>query len=367
MTKVPFVDLSRQHNEIRDELMACLTRVLDTNAYILGRETKDFEAQFAEFVGAKHAIACANGTDGLVLSLLAHGVGVGDEVITVSNTFFATVEAIVSVGAIPVLVDVKEEDGLINPELLSDAITKRTKAIIPVHLYGQPVDLEAVNSIASNAGIAVIEDAAQAHGALYQGKPIGSISSLTSFSFYPGKNLGALGDAGAITTNSDELATKLRSLRDHGRTEKYSHHEFGWNMRVDGLQSAFLAVKLKRLAKWNEDRSKVASIYHRELVGLSGINLLKTNPDVKHAHHLFVVLSENREVLQAELKKRGIEAGVHYPLGCHQQPAWSTRFESCSLPVTEKFTAQCLSLPIFGGMTEQEANCVVETVKEILG
>lgn len=367
MCAVPFVDLNRQHAVVQAELTAAFERVTKSGAFILGNEVKAFEAAWAEYCQAQHAIGCANGTDALVLIMLGLGIGPGDEVITVSNTFFATVEAIVSVGATPVLVDVLPENGLMDPALIPTAISSRTKAVLPVHLYGQPVDLDPIIAISKKHNLFVIEDAAQAHGARYKGKPIGALSTAAAFSFYPGKNLGALGDAGAIVTNDAALAARLRSLRDHGRSEKYAHREFAWNMRMDGLQGAFVAAKLPKLNQWNSDRRTVAALYRTELNGIPGLRLLEQSPNVEHAYHLFVVINQKRDQLRDQLKTQGIETGVHYPLGCHQQEAWLTKFGKLSLPVTEELAATCLSLPIFGGMTEEEAKEVIAKVRTALG
>ena len=363
---IPFVDLKCNSPKIRHEISAAVEQAIDDGQYILGDQVAAFEHSFASFCGAKHGIGLGNGTEALHLTLRALGVGPGDEVISVSNTFFATVEAIVSVGATPILIDVLPENGLMDPSQIKAAISNRTKAIIPVHLYGQPVDLEPIIEIAKNHGIDVIEDAAQAHGARYKGNPIGALSTAASFSFYPGKNLGALGDAGAIVTNDKKLAERLRSLRDHGRSEKYSHHEFAWNMRMDGMQGAFVAAKLKKLDQWNADRATVAKIYHEGLVGLPGLNILQTSPNVQHAYHLFVITHQRRDWLREELKKKGIETGIHYPLGCHQQSAWLNKFGKQSLPVTEELARTCLSLPVFGGMKKEEAQEVVSKLRSIL-
>jgi dTDP-4-amino-4,6-dideoxygalactose transaminase len=364
--EVPFVDLDRIHSELEPELSAAFKRVLTQNSFIQGPEVKAFEQEWANYLGIKHAIGCANGTDAIVLALLAAGIGQGDEVITVSNTFFATVEAIVSVRATPVLVDVREGTGVMDPLAVEKAITSRTKAIIPVHLYGHAVDIDPILAVAKSRGIKVFEDAAQGHGGKYKGRSIGTLGDAAAFSFYPGKNLGAFGDAGAIVTNDDKLAARLRSLRDHGRTEKYKHHEFAWNMRLDGLQAAFLRAKLPQLDSWVADRRKIGEFYREQLKSVRGIRLLETGPGVEHAYHLFVILHPERDRFAAELKGLGIQTGVHYPLGCHQQPAWLETFDPVSLPVTEQIAAQCLSLPIFGRMKLDEAERVAAAVKRLL-
>ncbi len=365
--KVPFVDLKRQQDMAIADLRKAFERVTGACSYIQGIEVQNFEQSWAEYSGAKHCIGCANGTDALVLSFLALGIGGGDEVITVSHTFFATVEAIVSAGAHPVLIDVLPTTGLMDPAKLEAAITSKTKAVVPVHLYGQPADMDPILAICKKHNIPCIGDAAQAHGAKYKGKEISNYGLGTCFSFFPGKNLGALGDAGAIVTNDDGFAETLRCIRDHGRRgKKYEHEQFGWNMRIDGMQAAFLSAKLKYLDGWNNDRAAVAEFYTPRLKAMGGIKLIETIPDVASANHLFVVCHEDREKFKKQLEKRGIGTGVHYPHGVHRQEAWLKRFPSLSLPVTEYIADHCLSLPIFGAMTQSEAEVVVQAVAEAL-
>ncbi len=366
MSGVPFADLSRQHSSMKSELQTAFDRVVGKGDFILGAEVKHFEEEWANFTGAKAAIGCSNGTDSLVLILLALGIGPGDEVITVSHTFFATVEAIQSVGATPILVDILPRNGLMDPQLIEPAITPRTKAIIPVHLYGQPVELDEILAVSEKYNLYCIQDAAQAHGALYKKKPLANYGIASSYSFYPGKNLGALGDAGAVVTNDLELAKRMRSLRDHGRSEKYSHNEFGWNMRMDGLQAAFLSAKLPKLSGWNDDRKKVAAMYLESLRELPGLTFLEISRHVDHVFHLFVVCHEQRDDLQRKLKAEGVATGIHYPLGCHQQTAWKNRYGEMNLPHTEKLARTCLSLPIFGEMREEEAMMVVSALRRVL-
>lgn len=366
MSKVPFVDLNRQHAVVAEDLQVAFDRVKAANSYILGEETEKFEAEWSEFTGIKHTVGCSNGTDAIELALLALDIGPGDEVITVSNTFFATVESIRSVGAKPVLIDALAEDGLMDPSKIEEKVTANTKAIIPVHLYGQLVDMDPVLAVAKKNSLYVIEDAAQAHGATYNGKMAGGLGTCATFSFYPGKNLGALGDAGAVVTNDEGLAQRMCELRNHGRSDKYAHKDFGWNMRMDGLQAAFLSVKLKHLAKWNADRQRIAQIYHENLSDISQLFMSRVRDNFEsHVFHLFVVLNDDREGLQNSLREQGIGAGVHYPLGCHQQICWNRHYEPVSLPVTEIWTAKCLSLPIFGEMRDEEAMAVCEALKQI--
>lgn len=361
--KIPFVDLRRQHQALESELQDAYQRVLKNSDFILGKEVLAFEEEWAKFVGCKYAIGCSNGTDALILSLLGVGVEPGDEIITVPLTFFSTVEAIVAIGATPVFVDVLPRSGLMDPNKIDEKITPRTKAILPVHLYGQAVEMEAISGIARKHNLFCIEDAAQAHGAAYQGKSAGNLGDLASFSFYPGKNLGALGDAGAVTTNDSTLAQKIRLLRDHGRLEKYLHRDFGWNMRMDGLQAAFLSVKMKHLRHWNEQRRKIARVYSEGLKKVSSIQMLDVCKEAEHCYHLFVVTCAERDLIRKNLGQQGIETGIHYPVPCHLQPAWRDRFPEIQYPFAEQLAQTCLSLPMFGEMTEEEAQAVVAACK----
>lgn len=365
--KVPFVDLERVHKELSSQLSDAYNRVVGAGSFIQGKEAEAFEKEWSAYCGVPHTIGCANGTDALQLILMALRIGPGDEVITVSNTFFATVESIVAVGATPIMVDVSLTDGLIDVALVEKAINSRTKAILTVHLYGNPCDLAALKKITEARGIHLIEDAAQGHGALYDGVHVGGFGIAAAFSFFPGKNLGALGDAGAVVTRDQGLAETIRSLCNHGRgpNQKYSHQEFGYNMRIDGLQAAFLRAKLPHLSQWINDRRAVAAIYNSELKDLSEIPIMQVSKAVTHAYHLFVIRNDDREGLAKKLNAQGVSTGVHYPLGCHEQPAWKEKRKPISLPNTEKISKTCLSLPIFGGMREDEARRVVQVIKEL--
>ncbi|RMD84400.1 MAG: DegT/DnrJ/EryC1/StrS family aminotransferase [Candidatus Dadabacteria bacterium] len=365
MEQIPFVDLTRIHTEIEEELIDAFKAVTDANSFIQGKFMEEFEREWAEYNKARFCVGCSSGTTALELTLKALGIGRGDEVITASNTFFATVEAIHNTGAVPILVDAKREDGLIDPLKVEEGITEKTRAIVPVHLYGQMADMAALKEIAEKHNIFLIEDAAQAHGATFLGRPPGSYSKAATFSFYPGKNLGALGDAGAVVTNDEKLAFRMKSLRDHGRQEKYLHGEFGFNMRMDGMQAAFLLKKLEKLDVWNNDRKIAARIYRENLKDIKGLNLPSLNEDLEsHSFHLFVVLVEKRDQLLSALKERGVSAGIHYPVPCHKQPAWEKRYGKMHLPVTEWWADSCLSLPIFGGILEKEALAVCEAVRD---
>lgn len=367
-TAVPFVDLKRQQNMAIKEIREAFDRVTGACSYIQGREVENFEIAWAEYCGVSHCVGCANGTDALVLAFLALGIGPGDEVITVSHTFFATVEAIVAVGATPVLIDVLASTALMDPAKLHGAISARTKAIVPVHLYGQPADMDAIVEIANRRKIPVIGDGAQAHGAAYNKHGVARYGLGTCFSFFPGKNLGALGDAGAIVTNDAGFAQELRCLRDHGRRgKKYEHEHFAWNMRMDGMQAAFLSAKLPYLDGWTRDRANVSDYYRPRLKCLGrGLRIIDQSPHASSAHHLFVVCHSERETLQKALEQRGIGTGVHYPHGVHRQAAWAEKFAPISLPVTEQIADECLSLPLFGAMREEEAEIVVERLARAL-
>ncbi len=364
---VPFVDLERIHSQLAPALEAAYRRVLASGSFIQGREVDAFEKEWSEFCGVPHTVGCANGTDAIMLILLALGIGPGDEVITVSNTFFATIEAIAAVGASPVMVDVNPHDGLIDVKAAEAAITSRTKAIIAVHLYGLPCDLAALKRLTDSRGLFLIEDAAQAHGALYKGAHVGGLGVASSFSFFPGKNLGALGDAGAVVTRDQGLADTLRSLRNHGRgpQEKYSHSVVGYNMRMDALQAAFLRVKLPHLAGWVDERRSIAHIYDEGFRNLPSVTPIRSSDQVSPAYHLYVILNNQREELARMLGQRGIGTGMHYPLGCHEQPGWKARHPPVRLQHTEHICRSCISLPMFGAMREEEAHTVVKSVREL--
>lgn len=365
---VPFVDLPRIHDRLAKPLEEAYRRVLKSSGFIQGKEVEAFENRWSEFCGIEHTIGCSNGTDALMLILLGLGIGRGDEVITVSNTFFATVEAIITVGATPVMVDARIEDGLIDVEAAAAAITAKTKAVIAVHLYGQPCDMNALQAFTEKHKLHLIEDAAQAHGAQYDGAHVGSFGIASAFSFFPGKNLGALGDAGAVVTRDAALAQEMRALRNHGRgpREKYSHGKVGYNMRMDELQAAFLSAKLPLLAEWVSDRRRIAEIYHAGLKGLTALKGLSVSDTAAHAYHLYVVRNDDRDGLATQLAEKGVASGVHYPLGCHQQPALASEPLRHPLENTEEICRTCLSLPIFGGMRDEEGQRVVAVLRELL-
>ena len=344
--KVPLVDLAAQQAAIRVELTEAAARVLCEAEFILGREVECFEEEFARYCACAHGIGVDSGTSALELALRAYGVGEGDEVIAPANTFIATALAISSTGASPVLVDIDPTTCLLDVARLEDAITRRTRAVIPVHLYGQPADMDPILDIAQRRGLVVIEDACQAHGARYKGRPVGSLGHAAAFSFYPSKNLGACGDGGMVTTNDDDIAKSLRMLRNYGQEKKYHHLIRGYNRRLDNLQAALLRVKLKYLNVWNEDRRDRADWY-RDL--LSDFVVLPSVADyAEPVWHLYVIQVHDRNELQAYLGERGIGTGIHYPIPIHLQPAYrDLRYRRGDFPFTERACDRILSLPMY--------------------
>ena len=363
---IPLADLKAQHQSLGPELQAAIDRVFATSDFVLGDEVARFEAEFADYCGVGETIACANGTDALELALGAIGVGAGDEVITVANTFAATAEAIVRCGALPRFVDVDPQTLLMDVSLLEAAITPRTRAIIPVHLYGSCVDVAAVMAVAARHGIAVIEDAAQAQGASTRGKRAGATALAGCFSFYPGKNLGACGDAGAVVTSSPDVAARVRQVRDHGRTrEKYKHDVVGRNSRMDGLQGAILRVKLRHLTVWNARRREIAQTYRALLRGVD-LSIVAVPVASVPVYHQFVIRTAERDQLRQALAGHGIQTGIHYPIPLHQQPAFAPYLPpgGIELPVTEAAAASILSLPMFPELSDRDARAVGRAVAE---
>lgn len=361
---IPFVDLKSLHNEIKEELREVFDRVLRESSFVLGPEVQRFEQEFAAYVGTKHCVALSNGTAALQLALASLGVGPGDEVITVPHTFIATAEAITAVGGRPIFVDIDPVSFTMNPALLEAAITPRTRAIIPVDLYGQVADMDPILQIASQHGIPVIEDACQAHGAEYKGRKAGAFGAAGCFSFYPGKNLGACGEGGAVTTDDAELANRVRLWRDHGSSKRYEHIFPGLNMRMDGIQGGILSVKLKYLDQWNNQRRSAAAQYDAALRDTD----IKT-PTVmdygRHVYHLYVVQSDDRDALRESLSRAGIESGLHYPNPLHFQEAYrSLGYEKGDFPVTENLTKRILSLPMYPGIEPEAIARVAAEVRE---
>ncbi len=368
MITIPFGDLKRQYEAIKPELDEAAARVLASGWYILGPEVRAFEQAFAALCGVGHAVGVANGTEALYLALVALGVGPGDEVITVANAAIYEPLTILQAGARPVFVDVDERTHTIAPELIEGAITPRTKAIMPVHLYGRMADMDAIVAIAGRHGLPVVEDCAQAHGAALGGRVAGSIGACGCFSFYPSKNLGALGDGGMVVTGDDALAAKLRRLRVYGWEQRYYTTDSGGiNSRLDELQAALLRVKLRHLAGWNAARRRIARRYDK-LLSDTRLILPDLPADERHVFHLYVVRAKERDRLQAALRDRGIGTAVHYPLPAHLQPVYKDLGLAApgSLPVTERLAGEVLSLPIFPELTDAEVEAVAAAVREAL-
>ena len=359
---VPFLDLRAAIEELRAPISAAFERVLDGGRFIGGPECDGFEEAFAAYCGARRAVGVGNGLDALTLALRAVGIGPGHAVVVPSWTFIATWLAVSATGAEVVPVDVVPDTGNLDPELLAGALERRedVRAIVPVHLYGQPADMDAISALARAHGLAVIEDAAQAHGATWSGRRTGSLGDAGAFSFYPAKNLGALGDGGAVTTDDEDLAARVRRASNYGSTEKYHHVERGVNSRLDPLQAAVLRVRLAVLDEWNARRSAVADRYLAALAGLDGLELPHCDPRATHAWHLFVVRTAHRDGLREHLSANGIETGLHYPVANHRSGAYEGL--ELDLPVAERLAAQSLSLPIGPHLTPAEADRVVEAV-----
>jgi dTDP-4-amino-4,6-dideoxygalactose transaminase len=359
---VPFVDLRAQYASIKSEIDAAMASVIDRSAFIQGAEVAAFEQEFAAYCGAVACASTGNGTDALYIALRTLGIGPGDEVITVGHTFIATTEAISHCGARPVMVDIRNDTMLLDPERLEAAITPRTKAVIPVHLYGQVCDMDAIVAIARRHGLKIVEDAAQAHGAAWRGQRVGGISDVTCFSFYPAKNLGAFGDAGAIVSNDAALIENARAIANHGRHSKYIHLREGVSSRLDGLQAAILRVKLRYLDGWNAARRDIAQQYLTRLSN-TGVELPAIRRECDPVWHLFVIRTDDRDSLQASLKASGVETGVHYPCPLHLQPAYAELgVPRGSLPVTESVAGRILSLPMFPEMTGAQVEHVIAAV-----
>ena len=359
---IPFVDLSRPCVEIRGEIDDAIQRTIDRGAFASNQAVASFEDDFARYCGARHCVAVNSGTSALHLALITSGVLAGDEIITTPFTFIATSWAISYVGAKPVFVDIDPHTGNLDVERIARAIGPHTRAILPVHLYGQMADLEPMRELCDKHGFALIEDAAQAHGAEYQGHCAGSYGDLGCFSFYPTKNLGAFGEAGAITTNDDKVAARLRHLRDHAQIEKYRHEELGFNYRMDELQGAILGVKLRYLDGWNQARAELAHAYTSRLAK-AALTLPCESPGRKHVWHLFVLRSPQRDQLCRKLAQASIGSGLHYPIPLHLQPAYRfLGYKPGDFPVAEKFASQCLSLPMFPGLKQIELERICDVI-----
>lgn len=360
---IPLVDIKRQHDQLRGEIDKAIKKIIDNSAFVFGEELQKFESEFAKFCGTKYALGVGNGTDALRLTVLALGIGSGDEVISVANTFTATIDAAIHVGAKVVLVDCDEFFN-IDVDQIEKKITKKTKAIMVVHLYGQPARMDKIMKIARKYKLLVIEDCAQAHGAEFKGKRVGSFGNAGCFSFYPGKNLGAMGDGGAITTNSKVLYEKLKKLRFFGMGKRKYYHDFvGFNSRLDNLQAAILRIKLRKLNIWNQQRRKVAKLYTKYLDGV--VETPKEMKYARHVYHLYVIKVPKRDELQKALEKEKIYAGLHYPFPLHLLKAHkSLGYIKGNFPRTEVAAKTILSLPIFPGITEKEIKMVVSSIRK---
>ena len=365
MEIVPFVDLTAQYHSIEKEVDAAIKKVLLQCNFILGAEVEEFEIAFARFIGVAHGIAVSSGLDALRLPLQALGIGKGDEVITPANTFIASALAVSAVGAKPILVDCDPNTYNIDPKLIELALTRRTRAIMPVHLTGQAADMDAILDVAKRQQLHVIEDAAQAHGTLYNGRACGSLGTVGGFSFYPGKNLGAYGDGGMVTTNDKELAAKLRRLRHYGQETKYHHHEKGLNARLDTLQAAVLSIKLRYLSNWNEARAKHAQRYRQLLTGVGDIRFQQQASFSTHIYHLFIIETDHRSELQKHLNGAGIHTNIHYPIPIHLQKAYKDLgYKEGDFPHAEQAAKRMLSLPMFPELTNVQIDRVTESIKE---
>jgi len=361
--KIPLVDLKAQYDSIKDEIQSAIARVLDTSQFILGREVEAFEEEFARYLDVRHAIGVNSGTSALQLTLHALGIGPGDEVITVSQTFVATIEAICWTGARPVFVDIEEATYNIDPALVEAAITQKTKAIIPVHLYGHPANLDPLLEMARKHKLWLIEDACQAHGALYKGRKVGGFGRAACFSFYPGKNLGAYGEGGAVVTNDRELAIRIQKLRNHGGLQKYSHEILGTNARLEGIQAAVLRVKLPYLDRWNQLRRQHAVEYSSLLKGKDFV-LPNEVSYAKSVFHLYVIRTPDRDRLNDYLNQQGIGSLIHYPVPNHFLPCFSgLGYRGGSLPVTEKISKEVLSLPLYPEMSSKQIREVTNAIQ----
>ncbi len=361
---IPFVDLGTQHRELEEELLGAVASVVESCQFILGDELSSFEDEFARYCGTAYCVGVANGTDALHLSLRALGIGPGDEVITAANTFVATAFAVAHVGAQAVLLDVEPDGCNIDTSLIERAITERTKAIIPVHLYGHPAEMDDIMAIARAHGLKVIEDACQAHGARYRGQRVGTFGDVACFSFYPGKNLGALGDGGAIVTDDSELAERLRILRHCGQSAKNVHPMIGYNSRLDTLQAAVLRIKLRHLDRWNERRRAAAKLYSELLAG-AGLTLPVEQPSSEHVYHLYVIEHEQRDALLAQLATKGISCGIHYPLTVNEhEPFKDAKTFPDGAPTARARSRRILSLPMSPHISDEQIRTVARTVMQ---
>jgi len=364
--KIPLLDLYAQYLSIKDEVDAAIQRTIAQSAFIGGDELRMFETEFAAYCDVGSAVGVGNGTDAVYLALRALGIGPGDEVITVAHTFIATAEGISLTGARPVFVEINDDTMLMDPDAVEAAITSKTRAIVPVHLYGQPCDMDGIMEIANRHGLRVVEDAAQAHGARWRGRRVGSFGDLACFSFFPGKNLGAYGDAGAVVSQDEALAKRVRMLANHGRLDKYYHRMEGVNSRLDGLQAAILRIKLRNLDAWNAGRRRAARYYASALADADA-RLPAVDARAEPAWHLYVVRVADRDDVLKELNARGMGAGVHYPVPLHRQPAYQhLNIPEGALPITERTAASVLSVPMYPEMSSEQLAAVAQTLLETI-
>jgi dTDP-4-amino-4,6-dideoxygalactose transaminase len=380
---VPFLDLKAQFRQIEHEVVPMVKEAMENAAFIGGPQVSGFEAEFAAFCDSKYCVGVNSGTDALRFALLAAGIGPGDEVITVPHTFIATTEAVSQVGARPVFVDIDPKTYNIDPNRLEDYLRKRLdgnktstqhpapstqprpKAVIPVHIYGQPADMDPILEMARKNNLVVIEDACQAHGALYKGKKAGSLGIAGCFSFYPGKNLGAYGEGGAVVTQSEDMADKIRMIRDHGQAKKYYHDLEGYNGRLDAIQAGVLRIKLKRLAAWNESRRQNAAYYDQLLSKIPGVTIPLQSEHATSVYHLYVILVDDRDGLQKHLSEKGVGTGLHYPVPLHLQKAYANQgYKKGDFPVTESMASRLLSLPMFPELTKEQIEYVASSIEE---
>ncbi len=365
--KIPFLDLNAHHAPLREKFDEAIAEVINSGVFAGGPVVARFEEEFASFCGVGSAIGLGSGTEALWLALIACGVGPGDEVITVASTFMATAEAITYAGAVPVFVDVDEITYTMDPAQLSQALSPRTKAIIPVHLFGQAADMDPILVFARKHGLFVIEDAAQAHGTLYKGQKAGSLGDVGCFSFYPGKNLGAFGEAGAVVTNDPGLDEKIRILRDHGQVQKYQHTMVGWNCRMDGIQAAVLRIKLQHLAENNQARRNHALRYDVEFAGLEEIIRPHEASYGEHVYHIYAIRVKDRDKVIRSLEEKGIGCGIHYPIPVHLQKAYKhLGYAQGALPISERIAAEFISLPMYPELTAEQVETVTDEVERVL-
>ncbi|MDF2455634.1 MAG: DegT/DnrJ/EryC1/StrS family aminotransferase [Cytophagaceae bacterium] len=363
---IPFYSFTYQNEQVKAEMQQALLDVFDSAWYVLGERVAKFEKEYAAYLGVKHCIGVGNGLDALKISLRALGIGQGDEVIVPANTYIATLLAVSETGALPVLVDPNPDTFNIDPSKITAKITAKTKAIIPVHLYGLPCEMDAITDIANRYGLFLVEDNAQATGSVYKGQKTGSLGHLNAHSFYPTKNLGCLGDGGAITTNDDDLAHQVRMLRNYGSEQKYKNERLGYNSRLDEIQAAALSVKLPFIDRWRAEKALLADVYHSKLSDVRHLQLpAEVHHSLLHSHHLFVIKSNYRDALSAYLKEQGVDTLIHYPIPAYSQQAYrNAGFAPEEYPVTERLTAEVLSLPLYPGMKLEQVEQVCSLIRK---